>query len=295
MYQFVRKNLFFNIIQVFTALGLIYYFVQKLIQHQYPLCLCIFILIISVLTLKDEKIGKETPLEFLKVCISIVVIFQIIKIARHYWWEIVKLETLNPFRVNLNNIFKHIPLNNPDTYIINNPVSSLICKSVYTWGFIMPVFILILRNLVKYDYKRAIKVLLEGQIGQIIFVVPFYFVFHVQEVWYVMGFRDYLHRAVYGRQRFLMTLNCFPSMHTSIAFAMILSALKEKNKLFKVIFIGYNIAIIYSTLYLRIHWTLDVIAGMIFATVSVISMDKLVDFVCSKLPQKKSSAPEFMS
>jgi membrane-associated phospholipid phosphatase len=295
MYQFIRKNLLFNIIQILTILVLAYYLAQNLGKHQYPLSLCIIILIISVLTLKGENIRKETPLEFLKVCASIFIIYKIIKLARHYWWEIVKLETLNPFRVNLNNIFKHIPLNNPDTYIINNPVSSMICKSVYTWGFIMPVFILILRNLVKYDYKNAIKILLSGQIGQIIFVIPFYFVFHIQEVWYVMGFHDYLHRAVYGRQRYLMTLNCFPSMHTSIAFAMILSARKEKNKLFKIIFIGYNIAIIYSTLYLRIHWTLDVIAGMLFATISVLSMEKLVDFIYSKLPQRKDSSPELAS
>ncbi|WP_443661049.1 phosphatase PAP2 family protein [Clostridium sp.] len=74
------------------------------------------------------------------------------------------------------------------------------------------------------------------------------------------------------------TLNGLPSIHKSIAFAMFLLVLRERNTIFKWIWGFFCLSVIYSTMYLEIHWVIDVIAGMIFGFLIV----KLVDFVLIK-------------
>ncbi len=60
---------------------------------------------------------------------------------------------------------------------------------------------------------------------------------------------------------------------------MFLLALREENKLFKFLFGFFCLSIIYSTLYLEIHWVLDVIAGMALGYIAV----KLTDFILYKI------------
>jgi len=78
-----------------------------------------------------------------------------------------------------------------------------------------------------------LKYALSAHIFQVFLITPFYLVFHLQEVWYVLEQSDGLDRNLTPIQAAGVTLNCFPSMHTSIAFAMFLLVLREKNKVFK--------------------------------------------------------------
>lgn len=108
-------------------------------------------------------------------------------------------------------------------------------------------------------------------------ILPFYNLILLHEVWYVNKQPDLLHRVFADENSLLVAvMNCFPSMHTSISFAMLLLALREKDRIFKYMMVTYCSAIIFSTLYLQIHWVIDVIAGMIFAYGTVKLTDLLI-------------------
>jgi membrane-associated phospholipid phosphatase len=107
---------------------------------------------------------------------------------------------------------------------------------------------------------------LSGHLLQFPLILPFYNLILLHEVWFVKQQPDLLHRTFASENELLVNvMNCFPSMHTSISFAMLLLALREKDRIFKTIMVTYCASIIFSTMYLQIHWVLDVIAGMLFA------------------------------
>ena len=119
---------------------------------------------------------------------------------------------------------------------------------------------------------------LSGHIFQVFLITPFYLIFHLQEVWYVLGQPDGLARNLSAQAAAGVTLNCFPSMHTSIAFAMFLLVIRENNKIFKYVWGFFCLSVIFSTMYLEIHWVIDVLAGLLLGYLTV----KLVDFVLAK-------------
>ena len=123
-----------------------------------------------------------------------------------------------------------------------------------------------------------LKYALSAHIFQVFLITPFYLIFHLQEVWYVLGNPDGVGRNLSPAAAAGITLNCFPSMHTSIAFAVFLLVLREKNSVFKLVWGFFCISVIFSTLYLEVHWVLDVLAGLLLAYCTV----KLVDFVLAK-------------
>ena len=61
--------------------------------------------------------------------------------------------------------------------------------------------------------------------------------------------------------------NCFPSMHTSVAFAILLLALREKSTLYRCMMVVYATSIIFSTVYMEVHWLIDVAGGLVLGWV----------------------------
>ncbi|MCS4522535.1 hypothetical protein JTS97_14810 [Clostridium botulinum] len=80
------------------------------------------------------------------------------------------------------------------------------------------------------DFRKMMRYTLSAHVLQVFLITPFYLMFHLQEVWYVNGHPDGLARNLGPQAAAGVTLNCFPSMHTSIAFAMFLVVLHEKIK-----------------------------------------------------------------
>ena len=60
--------------------------------------------------------------------------------------------------------------------------------------------------------------------------------------------------------------DCFPSLHNGVIFLILLFAFKHQ-KTYALIFLPFAIALFISTLYLRYHYFIDMIAGFILATV----------------------------
>jgi membrane-associated phospholipid phosphatase len=195
------------------------------------------------------------------------------------WGKLLAWENGLKIIVDLNPIFSKIPFNDASfARIYKTETLTSFFRIVYNNGFVLPLLIPLYRAFIALDFKKMLRYALSGHIFQVFLITPFYLTFHLQEVWYVLGQPDGLARNLSAKAAAGVTLNCFPSMHTSISFAMFLLVMREKNKIFKYVWGFLCLCVIYSTMYLEIHWVIDVIGGLILAYATV----KLVDFVLAK-------------
>lgn len=196
-----------------------------------------------------------------------------------FWGKMLSWQMSKNIVVDLNPIFSKIPLNDAAFLRVYKPETlTWILRMVYNNGFVLPILLPIYRAAISKDFKKMLRYGLCGHIVQVFLITPFYLMFHLQEVWYVLAHPDGLARNLTPAQAAGVSLNCFPSMHTSIAFAAFLLVMREKNTLFKYVWGFFCLSVIFSTMYLEIHWVIDVLAGMLFAYGTV----KLVDFVLDK-------------
>lgn len=196
-----------------------------------------------------------------------------------FWDKMLNWEITKGIMVNLNPLWSKIPFNDGSIFrIYTSQTLNWIFTLVYNNGFVLPVLLPIYRAAIAKDFGKMLRYALSTHIFQIFIITPFYVIFHLQQVWYVLGQPDVMNRNMTPSQLASVTINCFPSMHVSIAFAVFLLVLREKNKAFKFVWGFFCLCVIFSTLYLEIHWVLDVIGGMILAYGTV----KLVDFVMAK-------------
>lgn len=185
--------------------------------------------------------------------------------------------------LDLNNLFKMLPGNDGSIFRIwQTPWLTGFFRWIYANGFTLPVLIPVIRSFFARDSLKMIQYSLSAHVLQFLLIFPFYLTISVKEVWYVLGHPDGMARMLSASDAAVVVVNCFPSMHTSVAFAMLLLALREKDRLFRWIFSLFCLSIIYSTLYLEIHWVIDVIAGIILAIVTV----KLGDWIIKNIAGK---------
>jgi membrane-associated phospholipid phosphatase len=149
---------------------------------------------------------------------------------------------------------------------------------IYVTGFDMVVWIPLVRSLVAFDAVKVARYSLAAHLVQFPLIMPFYTAIRVDEVWSVYGHPDRCERGWTDEMRLNLGANCFPSMHTSVAFAVLVLAMREKSPLFRWGMCAYATAIIVSTVYMEIHWIVDVAAGLLLGLVSV----KIVDWGLSR-------------
>lgn len=189
--------------------------------------------------------------------------------------------------IDLDAFFQAIPGNNGWMFrVIQTPWLTGYFRWIYANGFTLPVLIPIFRSFFAKDTLKMARYSLSAHVLQFILIFPFYLTIHVNEVWYVLGQADGMARNLSAADAAVVVVNCFPSMHTSIAFAMLLLAWREKDQLFRWVWTFFCLSIIYSTLYLEIHWVTDVIAGILLALAAV----KLGDWIIAKVQTKSLSS-----
>ena len=74
-------------------------------------------------------------------------------------------------------------------------------------------------------------------------------------------------------------VNVFPSLHTSLAATVAIFAYRtrEQFRLWFPVAVVIAVSVIISTMYLGIHWAIDVVAGLVLAGLAVVLADRLVE------------------
>lgn len=179
---------------------------------------------------------------------------------------------------NWNDAFAAIPFNDAAIFRLWQPAwLTLLMRWSYSFGFAMIVWIAVIRSFFARDGYKALRYILSAHTLQLPLIVSFYNTVLLQEVWYVLGHSDGMARGWTSVAEMVTTVrNCFPSMHVSIAFAIMLLAWREKGRRFRWLMQFYGGSIIFATMYLEIHWILDVIAGMVLGWLTVRQTDWLL-------------------
>lgn len=217
--------------------------------------------------------------------------YYIYKHAADTWWKIADWQMNSVHHVwNWDQLFAQIPFNDPGFFRIFWRFTWLKTKMawVYNFGFAFAIWGAVIRSFLARDWRKMTQYTLATHVLQTPLIIPFYNAIALHEAWWVKGLPDALNRPSFmdAYHLKLNAQNCFPSMHTSIAFAVLLLALREKGPIFKWAMSAYCAAIIFSTLFLDIHWTIDVIAGMAFAYGVV----KLSDWIMARVNRLVSPA-----
>lgn len=238
---------------------------------------CLAVLVLALIgTQKDMKsISWE---KFLPAGLVTLILFYLIyQNGGPLWDRIVQWQFHSINRAfNWNDTFNAIPWNDGQFMRFWQPEwLTKYFSWVYLYGFTLSYWICVIRAFFTKDVKKIALYALAGYLLQVPLILPFYNTILLQEVWFVQGTPDLLQRMLSPEQAYTTAWNCFPSMHTSIAFAAILLALREKSRWYKGVILTYCSSIIISTLYLKIHWVIDVFAGMAFAFLCV----KLADWI----------------
>ncbi|HUR62265.1 MAG TPA: phosphatase PAP2 family protein [Candidatus Thermoplasmatota archaeon] len=103
--------------------------------------------------------------------------------------------------------------------------------------------------------------------------LPFYLFFPVQEVWSydpaVTNIATSYQWVATHLYSFNEINNCFPSLHTAISAAMAGVAWRGPSRRYQHAAWILAAMIVFSTVYLGIHWVVDVVAGLVLAAVAV--------------------------
>lgn len=240
-----------------------------------------FIFALTAFTAAPDIKKTGSMKDFLKTALPYTFFIVVILIfGNDIWHNVLRLQMKMGILIDLNSLFNSIPLNDAAFIRIFHPAwLTSYMQFVYNTGFVLAVIIPFYRAFLTLDFKKMLSYSFSSHMFQVFLITPLYFLFHLREVWYVKGDPDMLLRNLSPQQALEVTLNCMPSMHTSIAFAMLILVMREKSKAFKYLWGFYCVSVIYSTMYLKVHWVLDVAGGIAFACAIVI----LSDFVIERL------------
>ncbi len=100
--------------------------------------------------------------------------------------------------------------------------------------------------------------------------LPFYLFFPVNEVWFYDGRVENIINSYPLVRQHLYSFNdinnCFPSLHTGISAVLALLVWRsDMPRRFRVMAVTLASGIVLSTMYLGIHWVVDVVAGLVLA------------------------------
>ncbi len=154
---------------------------------------------------------------------------------------------------------------------------------IYIHGFVFCLLALCIYYMLTGQPKKILLAMFAGHFLQYVLILPFHFwvdghqVWWIQNLWYGTTFSDPIEGYRTVTDPVIPSLNhVFPSMHTSIAFVTILLALREKSKPIKYFFTILNVGIIISTVYLGIHWVIDILGGILFGYFTLKLADKIL-------------------
>lgn len=141
----------------------------------------------------------------------------------------------------------------------------------YAYVWVFPAIMLALFFVFVYrDQEELAQFLTAAYFMNLLFALPFYLLFPVNEVWasdsHVRLLTDRISPLIMDHYRSISALdNCFPSFHASLAILIAVAAWRSRDSRTKWLATACSVLVVASTLYLGIHWPLDVLAGGVAA------------------------------
>ncbi|CAG7641252.1 phosphatase PAP2 family protein [Paenibacillus allorhizosphaerae] len=246
---------------------------------------CWILLLICLMGIRKDQIDIEWSRFFVLGIPLLGIFYYFYGSGNGLWWKIANwMFENNRHPWTWDDFMNSIPYNDAAwARAFHSPLLDSIMVWIYNFGFVLSLWICIVRSYWTRSVKKMLSYALSGHLLQFPLILPFYNLILLREVWWVKGQPDLLGRVFATENDMLVNvMNCFPSMHTSISFAMLLLALREKDNIFKYMMVAYCASIIFSTMYLQIHWVLDVLAGMAFAY-GVVKLADLVLYLASRI------------
>lgn len=163
---------------------------------------------------------------------------------------------------------------------ITTPLLTDLMQIAYTSYYFLPVTLGIVLKLRKEDssFDRALFLIMLcfylSYVGYMLAPAlgPRYTMNHLQNFdlqgLYVAGPAQELLNRLEGIKR-----DAFPSGHTAIALTVLYLAFRFERRLFR-IFLPFVLALIFSTVYCRYHYVVDVIAGVVLAVIAITTGEK---------------------
>jgi len=158
---------------------------------------------------------------------------------------------------------------------------------IYVWGWV----IMIQGSIVMYiamNNEKVVRMLTVGLLLNLLIAIPFYIFFPVNEVWvtnlsygwydpdisfatdtigvYHQSQNSAAENVIYS---YNSINNCFPSLHTSISLTIAGTLCVTKRKYAGPIAMFVAGSVVVSTIYLGIHWLVDIVAGTVLAVTVV--------------------------
>ncbi|WP_088104753.1 phosphatase PAP2 family protein [Halalkalibacter urbisdiaboli] len=247
-----------------------------------------FLLLLYPILLSSKYFHLDTAL--IKKSLLYIAIFLVANLstfAIHYWqllWEITNPGGLFGWKLRIDPILSAIPYNDGMWLRqFSTPLLDRFFVYIYIHGFVLCLLALCVYYLLTGQPKKILVAMLAGHFLQYLFILPFHFwvdghqVWWIQNQWFGTAFTDPIVGYRTETAPVIPSLNhVFPSMHTSIAAVTILLALRETAKPVRHFFTILNVGIIISTVYLGIHWVIDVFGGVLFGYLTLKVADKLI-------------------
>ena len=164
--------------------------------------------------------------------------------------------------------------------------------TILTFFYIIVFPVLLVSSIVIYikskDYKSYYAFVYALMLNYLI-AVPFYLFFPVYEVWYYDPRVTFLIPDIYPNfeleYRPLSGIdNNFPSLHTSISLTIAMIAMSSKKIEFGKLALFSAGIIVFSTMYLGIHWLADLTAGILLAVLASQTGIRLAEHTLGERP-----------
>lgn len=121
------------------------------------------------------------------------------------------------------------------------------------------------------NQQRALKTFVVGLLFVYAVALPFYLFFPVTNVYTYFHEPFALTTVIPSVGHFFYTTtttnNCFPSLHVAMALLIAFSVSITKNRRYMTLTIASAVGVIFSVLYLGIHWITDVVGGIVLTTI----------------------------
>jgi membrane-associated phospholipid phosphatase len=178
-------------------------------------------------------------------------------------------------------------------YLINSIEGDIVYNFSNLWNFFLIYFSVVIYILI-YPFtlwfspfyyliknnRKSIANLTYGFAIIYFFALPFYLFFPVTNVYKFYNLSSNLNLVIPHIENFFYVTttqnNCFPSLHVAMSIIIAWSSLTMKNRLYSYFLTFIMIFVIFSVVYLTIHWLLDIISGVLIAILTILILKYLI-------------------